>query len=79
MALINSFASVELIKRVEQDYLARVVALFTALTVAVNPVISFLLTGLTRILSTASIFLIAGILAVIMTFFMIANKTLKEV
>ena len=79
VALINSFASVELIKRVEQDYLARVVALFTALTVAVNPVISFLLTGLTRILSTASIFLIAGILAVIMTFFMIANKTLKEV
>lgn len=79
VALINSFASVELIKRVEQDYLARVVALFTALTVAVNPVISFLLTGLTRILSTVSIFLIAGILAVIMTFFMISNKTLKEV
>lgn len=78
-ALISAFASVEMLKVVEEGYLARVGAIFAALTVAVNPIVSFLLTAVTKVMGTAAIFLIAGGLALAATILMLANKSLNEV
>ena len=78
-ALASAFASVEMLKVVEEGYLARVGAIFAALTVAVNPIVSFFLTAVTKVMGTAAIFLIAGGLAVAATILMLANKSLNEV
>lgn len=77
-ALVSAFASVEILKVVEEGYFARVGAIFAALTVAVNPIVSFLLTAVTKVIGTATIFLIAGGLAVVATILMFLNKSLKE-
>ena len=77
-AIASSFASVEFLKIVDEEYLSRAGAIFAALTVAMNPVISLILSFLSSFLSVAVIFAIAGVIAVIASVFLAMSKSLKE-
>lgn len=78
-AVASSFASVELVKQVEEGYLARVGAIFTAISVAVNPVFSFAIGGIAKVINTQTIFLAVGVVALVETIILAIDKTLSEV
>ena len=71
-------ASVEFMKNIDENYLARVGALFNAGCVAAIPVVSFIISGLTKFISTSVLFIIAGICGVFATILLYTPKKMKE-
>lgn len=74
MALIN----VEIVKRTESAYLARVGGIVSALSVAAIPVTSFAISILVLYLDTATIFLITGLLNLLGFFFILRSCTWEK-
>ncbi|WP_455718328.1 hypothetical protein [Anaerosporobacter sp.] len=61
-------------KKVEETYLARVAALFNSVCVAAIPVVSFLVTGLAKFLSTRVIFIVTGICGILICVIFCSKK-----
>ncbi len=64
IAIVNTFAGVEFMKAIEENYIARVTALMNASCVAAMPVVSFIISGTTGFASTGQIFFAVGILEI---------------
>jgi MFS family permease len=62
IALVNTYASIEFMKIIEDDYIARVSAIMNAGCVAALPVVSFIISGITKLASTGIIFLVVGLM-----------------
>lgn len=58
---INATLSVQFMKKVDEDYLARAASLLNASGAAASPVVSFILTGVLVKVSVSSLFFAAGI------------------
>jgi MFS family permease len=67
-ALMNTFVYVEFIKNIEENFIARVSAIMGATCVAAMPIVSFMISALAGWTSTATIFIIAGVINVIVCF-----------
>lgn len=65
ISLLSSLSSIEFMKNVEEEYLARSGALLGAGCVAAMPVVSFLISAVVGFTSTQTLFIIAGILDII--------------
>lgn len=74
IAAINCLVHIEIMKHVDSPYLARVSALLTALGVAIIPLASFLVGGLSKYLSIETIFTISTILDMIVCSLLCSNK-----
>lgn len=61
---INATLSVQFMKKVDEDYLARAASLLNASGAAASPVVSFILTGVLVKVSVSSLFFAAGIAVV---------------
>lgn len=59
---VNTYAGIEFMKTIEEDYIARVSAIMNACCVAATPVVSFIIGGVTGFASTGNIFLVLGLL-----------------
>ncbi len=64
MALLNAYATINLMKLVKPEYMARTSSTLGAVTVLAIPVVSFLISGLTLILSLSYVFYLFAILSV---------------
>lgn len=62
IALVNTYANIEFMKVIEEGYIARVSAIMSAGCVAAMPVVSFIISGMTKLASTGKIFLVVGLL-----------------
>lgn len=78
VALVNSHLSVFMVKRIQQDFLARIDGITTALSTASMPVASFLVSAIVAYASTSAIFIASGVFALIVTICMLFSKTLGE-
>lgn len=65
IALLSGMSSVEFIKNVKEEYLARTSALFGALCVAAMPVVSFIISALAGFASTGVLIAVAGALDIV--------------
>jgi MFS family permease len=77
LAYLNAYVQVFFIQNVHRDYLARIAAISTTITIIGSPVSAFLTAGLAKIMSCRTIFLITGIISIIC--FLILSKKLKVV
>ncbi len=66
IAIANTFAGVEFMKAIEESYVARVSSIMNASNVAAMPIVSFILSGITGLVSTGGIFLGLGIFDIIL-------------
>lgn len=78
VALVNSHLNVFMVKRIQQDFLARIDGITTALSTASMPVASFLVSAIVAYASTSAIFIASGVFALIVTICMLFSKTLGE-
>ena len=78
VALINSHLNVFVVKRVDQNYLARVGGIMEALGAASMPLASFIVSIFVAYVSTSAIFIASGVLAIIATICMLLSKTLGD-
>ena len=78
VALVNSHLNVFMVKRIQQDFLARIDGITTALSTASMPVASFLVSAIVAYASTTAIFIASGVFALIVTICMLFSKTLGE-
>lgn len=62
IAFVNTYANIEFMKVIEEGYIARVSAIMSAGCVAAMPVVSFIISGMTKLASTGKIFLVVGLL-----------------
>lgn len=76
MALVNSHLNVFMVKRIRQDFLARIDGITIALGTASMPVASFLVSAIVAYASTSAIFIASGVFALIVTICMLFSKTL---
>lgn len=76
MALVNSHLNVFIVKRIRQDFLARIDGITIALGTASMPVASFLVSAIVAYASTSAIFIASGVFALIVTICMLFSKTL---
>ncbi len=74
IAIFVSFSSVEFMKHVQGDYIARASSIFSATCVASIPVVSFVVSILAGFTPTVVLFLIAGILDVIVCIGLCSRK-----
>lgn len=74
VAMLSTFCSVEFIRKIQGEYIARVSAIFSALTVAAIPVASFLIGILAGFIPTIALFLLAGIIDLIISFRLCQRK-----
>lgn len=74
VALANSCMSVALVKQVDENYLARVGGIVTALASAATPIVSFVVSAAVVYISTEAFFIVAGVLDVIGCIFIIRSK-----
>lgn len=77
-AWLNTYMSVEFIKKVDEEYLARASGVFTAANVSATPVVSFLISAVIGVTGVANIFLGVGILAAVACIFIVGNRELNE-
>lgn len=76
VALVNSHLNVFMVKRISQDFLARIAGIVTAISVASIPIASFLLSVIVAYANTSAIFIASGVLALLVTICMLFSKTL---
>ena len=76
VAAVNCLVNVEIMKEIDTAYLARVSALLSSASVAMIPLVSFLIGGLTKLFSVELIFTISGILDMIVCIILGSNKKL---
>ena len=76
--MASAFGNVFIVKRVKEEYLARVGSITCALGMAAMPVTSFIVSGLVAYVSTAKVFVVAGVAAVFVTIAIMFSKTLNE-
>lgn len=74
VAILNTFAGVEFMKAIEENYIARVTSIMNAACVAAMPVVSFIISGITSFVSTREIFLAVGILDIIVCLLLFGKK-----
>lgn len=74
---VNSFASVQFMKIVDPQYLARCGALLTSLSMGVSPIASFFVSVMARVASISTIYIACGFLAIFVTILLLFSKTLK--
>lgn len=74
---VNSFASVQFMKIIDPQYLARCSALLTSLSMGVSPIASFFVSVMARVASISTIFIACGFLAIFVTILLLFSKTLK--
>jgi MFS family permease len=74
ISLLSSFCSVEFVKNIEEEYMARTSAIFGAVCVAAMPVVSFLVSAVAGFTSTAVLFLVAGILDIVICINLCSKK-----
>ena len=74
---VNSFASVQFMKIIDPQYLARCGALLTSLSMGVSPIASFIVSVMARVASISTIFIACGFLAIFVTILLLFSKTLK--
>lgn len=79
VAEINCLVSVEVMRNIDQAYLARVSALMSSAGVAIIPIISFLTSGLTKVFSIEVIFTMAGILDIIVYIILGSKKRISVI
>lgn len=73
-----SFMNVELMKKIDEGYLARSVGVVSAMEVAATPVMSFVISAVIGLTGTANIFLWTGIIAFVVCAIMVRSKELDE-
>lgn len=76
--LLSTFMSVEFIKGIDEEYLARASALSNAADNASMPMVSFIITGIISFTDVETIFILAAIVEVVMCLFLIRSKELDE-
>lgn len=74
VSIFNTFLNVELVKMINEEYLARTASIMSSLSVISVPVVSFLISLVTAMVSTEWLFIIAGVLAAIAGPFFINSK-----
>lgn len=74
---VNSFASVQFMKIIDPQYLARCSALLTSLSMGVSPIASIFVSVMARVASILTIFIACGFLAIFVTILLLFSKTLK--
>ncbi len=77
-ALLSSYINVELVSSVEENYLARVAAIVSALGAAATPAVSFLMSIIAVFASTQTIFLIVGIIDIMVWIATLCAKNLSK-
>lgn len=78
ISLCISLVNVEFVKRTEESYLARVGGIVSALSVAAMPVMSFLVSAVVAYVSTATLFLAMGALALVGSLFIARSRAMEE-
>ena len=74
---VNSFASVQFMKIINPQYLARCGALLTSLSMGVSPIASFAVSVVAHVASVSTIFTGCGASAIFVTILLLFSKTLK--
>jgi len=74
ISVLSSMTSVEFMKSVKEEYLARSASLSNALCTAAMPVASFIVSAVAGFTSTAVLFIISGILDIIICTFLARKK-----
>jgi MFS family permease len=78
IALLSSMCSVEFMKNVREEYLARSSALFNAVCTAATPVASFIISAIAGFTSTAVMFIISGILDILICAILCRKKLFSK-
>lgn len=78
VSVFNTFLNVELIKMIKEEYLARAASIMSSLSVISVPVVSFIISAVTAMVSTEWLFIIAGVLAAIAGPCFLNSKAMKE-
>lgn len=73
IAYLNAYVQVFFVQNVHKDYLARIAAIATTITIIGSPISAFIVAGLTNIMACKDIFLLTGIVA-ILVFLILSNK-----
>jgi len=79
VSFLSSMSSVEFIKNVKEEYLARSSALFGAVCVAAIPAASFVVSAVSGFTSTGVLFIICGVLDIIICAILCSKKLLSKV
>lgn len=79
ISLLSSMCSVEFIKNVKEEYLARSSALFGAICVAAMPVASLIVSVVSGFTSTAVLFIISGILDILICTILCSKRMFRRV
>lgn len=79
VSLLNSFANVEFIKNIEENFIARVTSILGAACMASIPLISFIISTLAGLVQTAVIFMIAGIIDVLVCICLCSKKRFVDI
>ena len=78
LAFMNNYVQIYFIKEVKQEYLARIASIATTITTALSPMTAFIISVLTTILDTSSVFLVCGV-AIIVSFVFLCGKMKKVI
>jgi MFS family permease len=79
IAIANTFAGVEFMKAIEENYIARVSSIINASCAAAMPAASFIIGGLAGFVSTGKMFLAVGLLDIIMCLALFGKKRFDAV
>ena len=74
ISLLMSYLNVQIVRKVEEHYLARVSAIVSSVGSATMPIVSFIIGLVTVFISTESIFLITGVIGIAICCFVLFTK-----
>lgn len=74
IAIVNTFAGVEFMKAIKESYIARVTSIMNATNVAAMPMVSFVLSAITGMVSIGGIFLGLGILDIFICIILFSGR-----
>ena len=78
VAVAGAFLSVAGVKYIDREYLARTSGIMSAAGIAAMPVLSFLISGLVSVVTTAQCFVVAGVCAILEGIWIFKNKGIEE-
>lgn len=78
IAIACAFLNVEFVRRVDEKYMARVNAVSMSVSMASLPIVSFAIGGLVSYVSTALIFIFAGVLDIVICLFILRSKIMDS-
>lgn len=78
VSVVTSYVSLYLVKGIDENYLARISGISSAIGMASLPIMSFVVSAAVSVTNTKIIFIIAGSISVIFTVCMFFNKILSE-